>query len=125
MAASPAPRKIALIMNSITTVTLHASMMRVNHTPCSMTDVDAPISRSSFGASGAPASATAIATIKTGAGPEAIAAAKALIPKVWNNLAQDATNFTAEAIAARRVSAEGQEGMTAFMKKGKASWNPG
>ena len=59
------------------------------------------------------------------AGPEAIAAAKALIPKVWNSLAQDVTNFTAEAIAARRVSAEGQEGMTAFMKKGKTSWNPG
>jgi len=59
------------------------------------------------------------------AGPEAIAAAKALIPKVWNSLAHDMTNFTAEAIAARRVSAEGQEGMTAFMKKGKASWNPG
>src|SRR5438128_3940404 len=57
------------------------------------------------------------------AGPEAIAAAKALIPRVWNKPAQDTMTLTAEAIAARRVSTEGQEGMKAFMKKAKASWN--
>jgi methylglutaconyl-CoA hydratase len=57
------------------------------------------------------------------AGPEGIAAAKALIPKVWNKPAQDTMTLTAEAIAARRVSTEGQEGMKAFMKKAKASWN--
>jgi methylglutaconyl-CoA hydratase len=59
------------------------------------------------------------------AGPEAVAATKALIPKVWNSLTQDAMNLTADAIAARRVSAEGQEGMKAFMNKEKASWNLG
>jgi methylglutaconyl-CoA hydratase len=58
-----------------------------------------------------------------GAGPEGIAAIKALIPKVWTRLAPDATSITAEAIAARRVSAEGQEGMKAFLEKRKAEWN--
>jgi len=57
------------------------------------------------------------------AGPEGIAAAKALIPRVWSHLAPDAIGITAEAIAARRVSAEGQEGMTAFLEKRKANWN--
>jgi methylglutaconyl-CoA hydratase len=58
-----------------------------------------------------------------GAGPEGIAAAKALIPKVWSRLAQEAMGITADAIAARRVSAEGQEGMKAFLEKRKATWN--
>jgi len=57
------------------------------------------------------------------AGPEGVAAAKALIPKVWSHLAPEAIGITAEAIAARRVSAEGQEGMTAFLEKRKAQWN--
>ena len=57
------------------------------------------------------------------AGPEGVAAAKALIPKVWSHLAPEAIGITAEAIAARRVSAEGQEGMTAFLEKRKANWN--
>src|SRR6478736_5885863 len=38
------------------------------------------------------------------AGPEAIAAAKALIPDVWRRTADDATAITAAALAARRVS---------------------
>ena len=57
------------------------------------------------------------------AGPEGIAAAKALIPKVWSRLAPDAMGMTADAIAARRVSAEGQEGLKAFLEKRKAGWN--
>jgi methylglutaconyl-CoA hydratase len=56
-------------------------------------------------------------------GPEGIAVAKALIPKVWVRLAPDAMGMTAEAIAARRVSPEGQEGMKAFLEKRKATWN--
>ena len=55
--------------------------------------------------------------------PEGIAAAKALIPKVWSRLAPEAIEMTAEAIASRRVSSEGQEGMKAFLEKRKASWN--
>jgi methylglutaconyl-CoA hydratase len=58
-----------------------------------------------------------------GAGPEGIAAAKALIPKVWSRLAPEAMGITADAIAARRVSPEGQEGMKAFLEKRKAAWN--
>jgi methylglutaconyl-CoA hydratase len=58
-----------------------------------------------------------------GAGPEGIAAIKALIPKVWSRLPADAAAMTAEAIAARRVSPEGQEGMSAFLQKRKATWN--
>ena len=42
--------------------------------------------------------------------PDAIATAKALIPRVWARGASDAAGLTAEAIAAQRVSAEGQEG---------------
>jgi methylglutaconyl-CoA hydratase len=57
------------------------------------------------------------------AGPEGIATIKALIPKVWSRLAPDAMGITADAIAARRVSPEGQEGMKAFLEKRKATWN--
>ena len=57
IAASPAPRKIALIMKSITTVTFPASMTRVNAAPCSITHGEPPMSASNFGASGAPMTA--------------------------------------------------------------------
>jgi len=57
------------------------------------------------------------------AGPEAIAAAKALIPDVWHRTVDDAMAITAAAIAARRVSGEGQEGLRAFLEKRKPSWS--
>jgi methylglutaconyl-CoA hydratase len=57
------------------------------------------------------------------AGPEAVAAAKALIPNVWGQSIADAMPITAAAIAARRVSPEGQEGLRAFLEKRKPSWN--
>jgi len=56
------------------------------------------------------------------AGPEAVAAAKALIPNVWGRPIADAMPVTAAAIAARRVSPEGQEGLRAFLEKRKARW---
>ncbi len=56
------------------------------------------------------------------AGPEAVAAAKALIRTVWERPTGEATTITAHAIAARRVSAEGQEGLQAFLQKRRASW---
>src|SRR3954452_25251272 len=56
------------------------------------------------------------------AGPEAVAAAKALIPNVWGRPIADAMPLTAAAIAARRVSAEGQEGLAAFLEKRPAGW---
>ncbi|HXD20979.1 MAG TPA: enoyl-CoA hydratase-related protein [Vicinamibacterales bacterium] len=55
--------------------------------------------------------------------PDAISTAKALIPHVWARGASDAAGLTAEAIAARRVSEEGQEGLRAFLEKRKANWN--
>jgi methylglutaconyl-CoA hydratase len=57
------------------------------------------------------------------AGPEALAAAKALIPAVWGRDPDEATSVTAAAIAARRVSPEGQEGLRAFLEKRTASWS--
>ena len=56
-------------------------------------------------------------------GPEAVAAAKALIPKVWSQSPREAMPIAASAIAMRRTSAEGQEGMTAFLDKRKPSWS--
>jgi methylglutaconyl-CoA hydratase len=57
-------------------------------------------------------------------GPEAIAAAKELIPEVWPRSVADAAAITAEAIAARRVSPEGQEGLRAFLEKRTPGWLP-
>jgi methylglutaconyl-CoA hydratase len=56
-------------------------------------------------------------------GPEAIAAAKALVPHVWGRPLEGAMTVTAAAIAARRVSKEGQEGLRAFLEKRTASWS--
>jgi len=55
-------------------------------------------------------------------GAEAIATAKALIAQVSCLSPAEATALTAAAIAARRVSAEGQEGLKAFLEKRKPSW---
>jgi methylglutaconyl-CoA hydratase len=60
--------------------------------------------------------------ILTGA-PEAIAEAKALIKKVSETPADEAMPHTASAIASRRASREGQEGLRAFLEKRKPSWN--
>jgi methylglutaconyl-CoA hydratase len=56
-------------------------------------------------------------------GPEAIAASKALVGEVWERSIHDAMPLTASAIASRRVSAEGQEGLKAFLEKRKPSWS--
>jgi methylglutaconyl-CoA hydratase len=56
------------------------------------------------------------------AGPEAIAATKALIRDVYGRSIEAARPITANALASRRVSAEGQEGLTAFLEKRKPSW---
>jgi methylglutaconyl-CoA hydratase len=57
------------------------------------------------------------------AAPGAIAAAKALIRDVWGSTVADATPVTSGAIAKRRVSPEGQEGLRAFLDKRKPSWS--
>ena len=56
------------------------------------------------------------------AAPTAIAAAKALIPKVWGRSPADARGITADAIAEQRVSPEGQDGLRAFLEKRRPRW---
>ena len=58
-------------------------------------------------------------------GPEAVAAAKAMIAHVAGQRTADVGAHTIDAIAARRVSPEGQEGMRAFLEKRKPSWTEG
>lgn len=55
------------------------------------------------------------------AAPEAVAEAKRVIREVGGRVATEA-DITAAAIAARRVSAEGQEGLRAFLEKRKPRW---
>jgi methylglutaconyl-CoA hydratase len=57
------------------------------------------------------------------AGREAVAAAKALIADVWALPADDAPATTARALAERRVSAEGREGLRAFLEKRRPAWS--
>ena len=71
------------------------------------------------------------ATVKTyvnellTAAPGAIATVKELLRKVWGRPVQDTIGLTADTIAARRVSEEGQEGMKAFLEKRKPNWTVG
>jgi methylglutaconyl-CoA hydratase len=51
-----------------------------------------------------------------------VAAAKALIAEVASRAATSATEYTIDAIAERRVSPEGQEGMSAFLAKRPPTW---
>jgi methylglutaconyl-CoA hydratase len=55
--------------------------------------------------------------------PEAMAAAKALVQFVASKpLGREVIDGTAERIAARRASAEGKEGLTAFLEKRTPAW---
>ena len=56
------------------------------------------------------------------ASPTGIAASKRLISQVWGQSAQEAMSITAEAIAAQRVSPEGQDGLRAFLQKRSPRW---
>ncbi|HWI16793.1 MAG TPA: enoyl-CoA hydratase-related protein [Vicinamibacterales bacterium] len=56
------------------------------------------------------------------AAPTAVARAKRLIPNVLGKSPADVVGITAEAIAAQRVSPEGQEGLKAFLEKRKPGW---
>jgi methylglutaconyl-CoA hydratase len=57
------------------------------------------------------------------AAPEAVATAKALLREIAGRPAADVRTLTAETIATRRASREGQEGMKAFLEKRTPSWN--
>lgn len=56
------------------------------------------------------------------AGPGAVAAAKALVPRVVEATYDQSRDVTAEAIARQRTSDEGQEGLRAFLERRKANW---
>jgi methylglutaconyl-CoA hydratase len=62
-----------------------------------------------------------IAALKS-SGPEAVRECKKLIAYVASHDLINAIPYTIEAIATRRVSDEGQRGMSAFLKKEKAPW---
>jgi methylglutaconyl-CoA hydratase len=55
-------------------------------------------------------------------GPEAVAAAKALIRRAAAGPSAAAAGLAAETLADARVSPEGQEGLRAFLEKRRASW---
>jgi methylglutaconyl-CoA hydratase len=57
-----------------------------------------------------------------GAGPSAIAAVKATFARVAEASYDDTLEITAQAIAKQRTSAEGQEGLKAFLEKRRAAW---
>ena len=62
-----------------------------------------------------------VTQLKT-SGPEAVRECKKLISYVATHELADAIPYTIDAIATRRVSEEGQEGMKAFLNKGLAAW---
>jgi methylglutaconyl-CoA hydratase len=64
-----------------------------------------------------------VAEILTSA-PEAVAAAKSLIPAVAGREPAAVVDLTTETIARHRTSREGQAGMRAFLEKRKAPWVP-
>jgi methylglutaconyl-CoA hydratase len=55
-------------------------------------------------------------------GPQALRACKSLALRVSHMDAETARQYTAETIAALRVSAEGQEGLHAFLEKRNPAW---
>jgi methylglutaconyl-CoA hydratase len=57
------------------------------------------------------------------ASPAAVAMAKALIRQVWSEGPEEAAATTAAAIAKARVSADGQEGLRAFLEKRTPNWS--
>jgi len=56
------------------------------------------------------------------AAPGAVARAKELLRQVHGRLPEDVQSLTTAAIADQRVSAEGQEGLKAFIEKRRPSW---
>jgi methylglutaconyl-CoA hydratase len=55
-------------------------------------------------------------------GPDAIAEAKQLLRDIWHRPPRDVQDLMAQSIAARRSSAEAQEGMRAFLAKRPPGW---
>ena len=68
------------------------------------------------------AAVTQYVTEALSAAPTAVARAKALISQVLGHAPADVMAITADAIAAQRVSPEGQEGLKAFLQKTAPGW---
>jgi methylglutaconyl-CoA hydratase len=58
------------------------------------------------------------------AAPSAVATAKRLIPQVAGHTPDEVAELTATTIAAQRASAEGQDGLRAFLEKRPPGWLP-
>ena len=56
------------------------------------------------------------------AAPGAVSVAKALIPRVLETPSDEQRDLTASAIAERRTTPEGQDGLRAFLERRKAGW---
>jgi methylglutaconyl-CoA hydratase len=56
------------------------------------------------------------------AGPEAVASVKRMLHSIAGRTPDDAADATVNALADRRVSGEGQEGIRAFLEKRKPAW---
>lgn len=63
----------------------------------------------------------ALAQVRS-SGPEAVRACKRLIEFVSSHPLDESVPYTVETIAERRISAEGQSGMRAFLAREKAPW---
>ena len=57
-------------------------------------------------------------------GPNAVRAAKAMISKIAEAKPEERVNMTVDKLVELRSSAEGQEGLAAFLEKRAASWAP-
>jgi methylglutaconyl-CoA hydratase len=79
------------------------------HEVCPLVDLDERVDR-------------VLAELRTAA-PSAVAAAKALVPRVVSATYADSRAVTAHAIAEQRVTPEGQEGLRAFLERRPASFS--
>jgi methylglutaconyl-CoA hydratase len=86
----------------------HALSIGLVHGVVPSTDLDAAVERR-------------LAELRTAA-PSAIGAAKLLVRRVLDNAYDDTRAITSRAIARQRVSAEGQEGLRAFLERRPASF---
>lgn len=87
----------------------HALEIGLVHTIVDRTDLDSTVS--------------AVLAEIAAAGPQAIAAAKSLIGDVWGRSREESMALTTRTLAERRASAEGQEGLRAFLEKRKPGWS--
>jgi methylglutaconyl-CoA hydratase len=68
------------------------------------------------------ATVRSLATRMLASGPEAVGAAKRLVDAVWSLERDAARSYVVHAIASARTSAEGQEGLRAFLEKRRPDW---